>query len=91
MKEFRNLEDLYNHLKPALSSKLRELKNMGYNYIQLEDIWNYLIASKWSKCSELTLYEVVDDIFNLDNDVINNYVLEILNKNKRKVEEMDVL
>ena len=91
MSEFKSLNDLYKRLKPALSSKLRELNNLGYDYIQIEDIWNYLTIKKWSKVNEVTLYSMVDDIFNLDNDLINNYVLNLLKNNKRKIEERDLL
>ena len=40
--EFNSLEELYERIKPALRCKQSEMKRNGYNYIKLEDIWNYL-------------------------------------------------
>ena len=71
---FSSLEELYNRLKPALRTKKRELKENGYGYLKIEDIWNYLKDSKWSKANNLLLYQMVDDILNLDNNEIDEYV-----------------
>ena len=40
--EFTTLEQLYERLKPALRTKMREMRSLGYVYIREEDIWNYL-------------------------------------------------
>lgn len=91
MEEFKSLDELYKRLTPALDSKVRELSNKGYNYIKKEDVWNYLSIKLWSKSRDLSLYKMVDDIFSLKDDEINNYVLEILKKENRNIKEMDVL
>lgn len=91
MEEFKSLDELYKRLTPALDSKVRELSNKGYNYIKKEDVWNYLSINLWSKSRDLSLYKMVDDIFSLKDDEINNYVLEILKKENRNIKEMDVL
>lgn len=49
MTEFRNLEELYNRIKPALYSKVEELKRNHISYIKEEDIWNYLSSTVWKK------------------------------------------
>ena len=44
--EFQSEQDLYKRLKPALDSKLNELKLNSYGYLKQEDIWNYLKETK---------------------------------------------
>ena len=72
--EFNNVKELYERLKPALNTKVIELQRNDIDYIKVEDIWNYLKDSKWSKANNLLLYEMVDDILNLDNNIIDEYV-----------------
>lgn len=72
--EFNNIIELYERLKPALLAKEAELKRNDINYIKIEDIWNYLRISKWSKSRNLLLYQMVDDILNVDNMILDNYV-----------------
>ena len=64
---------LYKRITPALNSKVRELKRKNINYIKNEDIWNYLKKFKW-KDSNPSLDIMVDDILNLDNDIIDDYI-----------------
>lgn len=72
--EFNNVLELYERLKPALLAKIADLKRNDINYIKIEDIWNYLRISKWSKSNNLLLYQMVDDILNIDNVILDNYV-----------------
>lgn len=72
--EFNNVKELYERLKPALNAKVTELKRNDLDYIKQEDIWNYLKDTKWSKANNLLLYQMVDDILNLDENTIDDYV-----------------
>lgn len=72
--EFNNIKELYERLIPALNTKLIELKRNDLDYIKKEDIWNYLKITRWSKANNLLLYQMVDDILNLDNNEIDEYV-----------------
>ena len=78
--EFSSIKELYERLTPALNTKLNELKKYDLDYIKKEDIWNYLKINKWEKANNLLLYQMVDDILNLDNDLIDNYVKEEIRK-----------
>lgn len=78
--EFRNLEELYNRIKPALYSKRTELKRNHVSYIKEEDIWNYLSENVWLKKEDLTLSEMVTDIMDLKENDIKGYVFDILKK-----------
>ena len=53
--EFKNLDDLYNRIKPALYSKVMELKRNHISYVKESDIWNYLSKNVWSKKENLSL------------------------------------
>lgn len=58
--EFKNLDDLYNRILPALSFKKREIKKQGIEITE-KDIFNDL-KIKWSKKINLTLSDIVEDI-----------------------------
>lgn len=73
---FESLKELYERLLPALKNKRRELNLLGYNYIEEKDIWNYLKNKKWTNSHNLKLYQMVDDIINLDYLVIADYYKE---------------
>lgn len=72
--KFSSLQELYNRIKPALRSKVKELHMAGYMFINEEDIFNFLKDSKWAKKNNLTLSELVNDILTTSNEVyLNNY------------------
>ena len=89
--EFNNVKELYERLKPALNTKVTELKRYDLDYIKIEDIWNYLKDSKWSKANNLLLYQMVDDILQLDNNEIDEYVKSEIRKKiiKPNLEKME--
>lgn len=63
--EFKSIDELFDRVEPALKVKVREGISLGYQ-ITDNDIWNYLVKSKWKKARNLMLSDVVDDILNLD-------------------------
>jgi len=81
---FASKEDLYMRVKPALHAKLAELHRLGYSYVQMVDIWNYLIESKWKKAQDLRLSDVVNDILHAENDKIDLYLKGELAKQRRR-------
>jgi len=83
--EFGSVQELYERLKPALKSKVEELKRDGYDYLSAEDIWNYLKEKKWKSSRNLALHEMVSDIFSSDNALIDAYFKDKLNIKKRRV------
>ena len=88
--EFNNTSELYNRLKSALNTKVIELKRNDIDYVKAEDIWNYLKETKWKTSKDLRLYQMVDDILNLDEALIDDYVKEKIRKEvvKPNLEEM---
>lgn len=83
--EFNSLEELYNRLKPALITKKNEMNRNGYQYIKIEDIWNYLKEVKWKKAKDLSLYEMVSDVLNVDDLLIDDYLKQKLNLKNREI------
>lgn len=83
--EFKSIEELYERLKPALRTKKLEMDRLGYNYIQIEDIWNFFKELKWKRASNLLLYQMVDDIINADSNLIDIYFKQKLNEKNRKL------
>ncbi len=75
--KFKDLEDLYNRIFPALKSKVSEFKIKGYKYIKEIDIWNYLKTYKWETAQDLDLALMVDDILNVRVEDINNYIVSL--------------
>ena len=84
--EFKSLEELYNRVKPALYSKLKEVRRLGFSMINEVDIWNYNVENNWKKRENLLLHEIISDILNSNNYDINEYVMKRLNKYKENEE-----
>ena len=72
MIEFETLEELKKRVTPALNTKIKELKN-NYSNITQEDIWNYLIKNNWKKSKDLTLYDIINDIININVEDLEEY------------------
>ena len=56
---FKDKEELKKRVMPALEYRVNELNN-----ITIDELWQYLIDTKWKNSINLQLYEVVDDILN---------------------------
>lgn len=82
--EFKSLRELYERVTPALYSKAKELKNLGFKYVTEKDIWNYLVEKSWKNKVNLELHELISDIINCDNLLLNDYVMNKLNSYKDK-------
>ena len=79
-----NKIDLYKRLLPALKCKIRELEKYHIKNVRNEDIWNYLLKSKWGNVTGLSLSEMVDDILNLDNNDFKEYMYSSNKENNIK-------
>ncbi len=81
---FGSKEELYNHIKPALSAKTAELHRLGYTYVQEVDIWNYLSRFKWITARNLKLSDIVNDVLHVENDQIDIFLKGEIAKEKRR-------
>ena len=90
--EFKTVEELYKRVSPALYSKLKEIKRLGYTLVTEKDIWNYLVENEWKNRTNLELYDLISDIMNADNYKINDYVVSKLSRMKYRLDNnKDVL
>lgn len=83
--KFKSLEELYKRLLPALKSKRRELYKKGLVYVYEEDIWNYLKNKRWTSSMDLDLGSMVNDIFNVQEREIKEYIEVEFKNTRRKV------
>ncbi len=88
--EFNSPEELYRRVHPALTSKVREFRRNKINFIKEEDIWNYLVESKWKNGKGLELFNIVDDILNTNNKEIEMYVTNKMRNFKRDINLDDI-
>ncbi len=84
--QFKNLDELYSRVRPALYSKIMEFKRRKIDYIKEEDIWNYLSIYVWKKSESLDLASMVSSIMEVREEDIKNYVHGILKD--RKIEKI---
>jgi len=71
---FNSIDELYNRLKPAFRFKLNELKSKKMSFVTSKDIWTFLSKSKWSKQEDLELCDMVDDIMNINETELINFI-----------------
>lgn len=69
--EFKNVKELYNRVKPALTTKMRLILKKGIK-TNKKEIFDYLVETKWKQAVDLTLSDIVSDILNLDDDAFIN-------------------
>lgn len=70
--KFNNVQELYELLLPALETKEIQLRRNDYFGLSKKDIFNYLKDKKWKDSINLKLYQMVNDILELDNDELNS-------------------
>ena len=87
--EFKSAKELYNRVLPALYSKVKELRNLGFKYITEKDVWNYLVNSTWKVKRDLQLHDLISDILYDDNYKLNDYVMEKMKKLKTRDDNVD--
>lgn len=71
---FDSLDELYHRLAPAMSTKIAELRRNDVEYITKDDIWNFLEETTWKNATNLALHQMVDNILNVDNDKLIEFV-----------------
>lgn len=84
---FGTLIDLYNRVLPALKSKVKELKQNHITFVTEKDVWDCLRKTKWNGESDLTLYDIVNDILFVDEKEVVNYLNYINKKQTENREE----
>ena len=71
---FNTIEELYERVLPAIHTKIKEFNRNKITNIHEKDIWNYCVTKKWNNKQDLRLYQLVDDILNMDYLDIYNFL-----------------
>lgn len=71
--EFNSIDVLYNRVRPALQMMKDKSVSIGYSFDNI-DIWNYLVNTKWKDGCDLTLFDIVRDILNINPLDVSLYV-----------------
>lgn len=87
--EFKSAKELYDRVLPALYSKVKEVRNLGFAYITEKDIWNYLVNSTWKTKRNLQLHDLISDILYADNYKLNDYVMDKMRNLKKRNDNVD--
>lgn len=61
MKDFKSIDELYQHVLPALKIRSKELKKVG-KLVDENYIWNALVKTRWINATDLSLAEMINDI-----------------------------
>ncbi len=72
--EYTNQLELYLKLIPAFNVKKRLINYTRHKHITNENIWHYLVETKWKISYNLTISDIVNDIITVDVDLINKYM-----------------
>lgn len=78
----RTKVDLYKRIKPAMSVKIKDIKRDYSINITAEEMFMYLEENVWKTKSNLSLAEIVDDIFYLNVDNLFHHVEKRRNNEK---------
>ena len=78
--KYNNANELYMRILPALKTKVAELKREKIYYIKEKDIWNYCVENIWKNKKDLRIYELVDNILNIDAIKLDIYFKKNLYK-----------
>ncbi len=68
--EFTSKEELYQKLLPVFKVKQRIISITKYKKLNNSDIWKYLIVNKWTRASNLTIQEIVNDIITIEPEKV---------------------
>ena len=85
--KFGSINDLYKRVLPALQAKISELKRENINFVDIIDIWQYCIENIWKNKSDLRIYELVDDILNVDGLKLEIYVRKNILNNRKSIDK----
>ena len=84
---FKNQEELYRRVLPALRSRRKLLRKDGFKTIKEIDIWDYMRYVKWADSYGLELCDMVDDILNTNNNDVANYFFDKYMPKKTIIED----
>ena len=91
IKDFNDYNDLKNLVYPALTSKVKELKCFGYDFINQDGVWDLLYELVWRGRRGVALCDVVNDILNFNNEKLYKKFIEKKMNNDEVKDEVGVV
>ncbi|MCA0969966.1 post-transcriptional regulator [Halobacillus litoralis] len=74
MYESKSVHKWKKQIDPVLTSKVEELRMMGYERVTKEEVWHCLVKKVWKGEPEKRLYEMVQDVFHLSSHTYVSYL-----------------
>ncbi|TGB04199.1 post-transcriptional regulator [Halobacillus salinus] len=74
MYEAKTVHQWKGQIDPVLTSKLEELRLLGYDNATKEEVWKCLVKKVWKGEPEKRLYEIVQDVFHLSSHTYVSYL-----------------
>ncbi|MDC3412434.1 post-transcriptional regulator [Terrihalobacillus insolitus] len=72
--EIKRVSEWKNQMEPVLSSKVDELKQMGYSRTSQEEVWKCLVKKVWKGDPQKRLHQIVEDILHLGSTIYLSYL-----------------
>ena len=91
IKDFNDYNDLKHLVYPALTSKVKELKCFGYDFINQDGVWDLLYELVWRGRRGVALCDVVNDILNFNNEKLYKKFIEKKMNNDEVKDEVGVV
>lgn len=88
----RNVNDWRSVIQHVLDSKVEELRLLGYEKANSEEVWQCLLQKVWRKNNEKRLHEVVQDILHLSgNQYMSFLTVEMHQQNDDLMAQIEAL
>ncbi|SRR5690625_1187459 len=88
----RNVNDWRSVIQHVLDSKVEELRLLGYEKANSEEVWQCLLQKVWRKNNEKRLHEVVQDILHLSgNQYMSFLTVEMHQQNEDLMAQIEAL
>ncbi len=71
--KINSLASLYKKVLPALRTKVHELNRHKIYFYDETELWKALRKLKWDKKSDLSLYDIVNDILSISEKELLEY------------------
>ena len=86
--DIKTKADLYRRIRPAMYVKIKEIKKNNHINVSYDELFSYLEDYVWRRRNNLTLYDIVIDILNLEVNELFAY-LEVRRKNDKKNQKQE--
>ncbi|MGM8214220.1 post-transcriptional regulator [Bacillaceae bacterium W0354] len=87
----RHVNEWRPFIKNVIESKVDELKLLGYNGVNEDEVWECLLQKVWRKNKEKPLFQVVQDILHLNGSQYMSYLTVEMQQNNDLMAQIEAL